>query len=86
MENIRFSLLGFGDSNYKSFCHSSKILERNLIRLKATKFIETVYNDDAIYNSEIINDWIDSIIDFFINHKSNVIKWFINSMNNHIID
>ena len=36
--------------------------------------------------SEIINDWIDSIIDFFINHKSNVIKWFINSMNNHIID
>ena len=55
LENITYSLIGFGDSNYKSYCHSSKILERRFKRFKATQFIQTVFNDEAIDGTDTIN-------------------------------
>jgi len=84
MDNINYSLLGFGDSNYRSFCHSSKVLDRRLHRLGATKFKETVFNDDAINDSEIIDKWIDDMIVYLKNYKSSMIKWFVKSMSNKI--
>jgi sulfite reductase alpha subunit-like flavoprotein len=80
LENITYSLVGFGDSNYKSYCHSSKILERRLKRFKATRFMPTIFNDDAIDGTDTINKWIDDIIDYLKNHKVTLMSWFLKSI------
>ena len=83
LKNINYSLLAFGDSNYKSFCHSSKILDRKFNQLGAKKFKETVYNDDAIDNNTI-DTWINEIIEILKKHKTNIFNWFIQSINDKL--
>jgi methionine synthase reductase len=80
LENINYCLIGFGDSNYKSYCHSSKVLERRLKRFKSTQFMETIFNDDAIDGNDTINKWIKNIIDYLLQHKTSLISWFLQSI------
>ena len=78
LDHINYALLGFGDSNYRSFCASSKVLDRRFMKLGATKFMDTVFNDEAIYNS--VDDWLENIVKFLREFKKSVVSWFIDSM------
>ena len=80
LDNINYCLLGFGDTNYNSFCHSSKILDRLLKRRNATKFIETQFNDESFNSNETINNWINEVVLYLKNYKNTLFDWFINSM------
>ena len=80
LDNITYCLLGFGDSNYRSYCHSSKVLDRILKKKKATKYIETQYNDDAICSNEIIDSWMEEVITYLNQYKNTLWDWFITSM------
>jgi sulfite reductase alpha subunit-like flavoprotein len=80
IENISYTLFGFGDSNYRSYCHSSKILERRLKRFKATQFMPTTFNDEATNGTDVINKWIEDIINYFKNHKVTLMSWFLKSI------
>mgnify|MGYP003389198461 FL=1 len=80
LENINYCLIGFGDSNYKSYCHSSKVLERRFRRFKAKQFMKTVFNDDAIDGNDTIDKWIKNVIDYLLQHKTSLLSWFLQSM------
>ena len=80
LDNINYCLLGFGDSNYNSFCHSSKVLDRLLKKRKAIKFIETEFNDDSLNSNKTIDAWMEKVILYLQNYKSTLFNWFINSM------
>ena len=80
LHTTQYCLLGFGDSNYNSFCHSSKVLSRMLKRLGATTFIDTKYNDDSINSTEMIDTWMERVIEYLSNYKHSVWDWFIHSM------
>ena len=80
LNNINYCLLGFGDSNYNSFCHSSKILDRLLKKKNATKFIETVFNDGSVSSNEVIDDWMEAVVLYLKNYKNTLFDWFIKSM------
>lgn len=80
LENISYTLLGFGDSNYKSFCHCLKVLERRLKRFKATQFMPTTFNDEATNGTDVIDKWIRDIMDYLKNHKVTLMSWFLKSI------
>ena len=80
LKNIKYCILGFGDSNYNSYCRPAKILDKKLRALQATKFIKTVCNDDAIHNTDIVDKWLENIINYLTEYKSKLIKWFVKSM------
>ena len=80
LENIKYCILGFGDTNYNSYCRPAKILDKKLLSLQATKFIKTVCNDDAIHNTDIVDKWLENIINYLTDYKSNLIQWFLKSM------
>jgi sulfite reductase alpha subunit-like flavoprotein len=80
LTNINYALIGFGDSNYRSYCHSSKYLNRRLHKLKATQFLETHYNDEA--TGDQVDEWLNKVLEYLKNYKRNILSWFMNSMNN----
>ena len=80
LDNINYCLLGFGDSNYNSFCHSSKVLDRLLKKRKAIKFIETEFNDDSLNSNKTIDAWMEKVVLYLQNYKNTLFDWFINSM------
>ncbi len=58
---IKYFLVGFGDSNYNSFCHSAKCLDRKLKFLKAKEVMPMVLIDDAVYDVDNTKKWIDDV-------------------------
>lgn len=77
---IRYSLFAFGDSNYRSFCHAGKIIDRLLKSNGASKFMDTEYHDDAIDENEKIDNWIKKNINYIIDFKDNLFDWFIKAI------
>jgi len=80
LSHIHYCLLGLGDSNYNSFCHSSKILDRLLKRKNATKFLKTCFNDDCVQSNETIDKWMTNVITHLNDYKITLWKWFVQSM------
>ncbi len=58
---IKYFLVGFGDSNYNSFCHSAKCLDRRLKLLKAKEVMPMVLIDDAVYDVDNTKKWINDV-------------------------
>ena len=61
ISQIEYRVCGFGDSNYRNFCHSSKCLYRLLQRVFVNQGDLTLI-DDAIDDDTKINQWITSIV------------------------
>ena len=80
LANINYCLFGFGDSNYNSFCHSSKVLDKLLKKKNAVKFIETEFNDDSLNSNNTIDNWMEKVVIYLQNYKNTLFDWFINSM------
>ncbi len=69
--NFNYALIGFGDSNYRSFCHTSKCLSRVLKKLQAEEIFPLTKIDDATDNCEKIDKWIEDIC-LLLSDKENV--------------
>ena len=69
--NFNYALIGFGDSNYRSFCHTSKCLSRVLKKLQAEEIFPLTKIDDATDNCEKIDKWIEDIC-LLLDNKENV--------------
>jgi sulfite reductase alpha subunit-like flavoprotein len=65
-KNMKYIILGLGDSNYADFCGFAKKLDKRLLDLHASKIYDTFYIDSVI--NEIDNqfdDWISKILCVF---------------------
>ena len=79
--NFQYGLIGFGDSNYRSFCHTSKCLSRILKKLKAEEVFPLVQIDDALDDSPKIEQWIEDVYVFLKKKQSEVQNIFTRLMN-----
>ncbi|XP_023211645.1 methionine synthase reductase-like, partial [Centruroides sculpturatus] len=61
LKGVYYTLLALGDSNYNSFCHFGKILDKRLEYLGAKRFYPTGYGDDAIGLEESVEPWIEGL-------------------------
>ncbi|XP_062519373.1 methionine synthase reductase-like [Corticium candelabrum] len=60
-KNLKFALLGLGDSNYTNFCNFSKMLNKRLTELGATPFYDTGYADDAVGLERVVEPWTEGL-------------------------
>ena len=79
-DTINYSLFAFGDSNYRSFCHAGKTLDRILKSNGGVKFMETEYFDDAIDENQKIELWMENNINYITDYKNNLYDWFVKIM------
>ena len=78
---IKYSLIGFGDSNYRSFCHTSKCLSRKLKKADAEEIFPLVEIDDAMNHTPKIDKWIDDVCSFLTTKQTEASSIFTRLMN-----
>ena len=61
LANLRFCVLGLGDTNYDKFCHMGKQLDRRLPQLGANKFYETGLADEGVGLESVVEPWIEGL-------------------------
>jgi sulfite reductase alpha subunit-like flavoprotein len=62
-KNMKYIILGLGDSNYVNFCGFAKKIDKRLLDLNASKICDTFYFDSAINETdEQFDVWISKII------------------------
>lgn len=79
---IKYSLIGFGDSNYRSFCHTAKCLSRKLKKAEAEEIFPMVLIDDALDHSPKIDKWIEDVSLFLTTKQTEASSIFTRLMNN----
>jgi sulfite reductase alpha subunit-like flavoprotein len=63
-KNIKYIILGLGDSNYADFCGFAKKLDKRLLDLDAHKIYDTCYIDSVLNETEEqFDEWASKIID-----------------------
>lgn len=66
-KNMKYIILGLGDSNYVDFCGFAKKLDKRLLDLNSSKIYDTFYIDSAINETdEQFDEWISKIIGVLI--------------------
>jgi len=62
-KNMKYIILGLGDSNYVDFCGFAKKLEKRLLDLNSCKMYDTVYIDSVLNETdEQFDQWVSKII------------------------
>lgn len=62
--NMKYIILGLGDSNYIHYCGFAKKIDKRLLDLNASKIYDTFYIDSAINETEQQFDiWVSKIVD-----------------------
>jgi sulfite reductase alpha subunit-like flavoprotein len=62
-KNMKYILLGLGDSNYTNYCGFAKKIDKRLLDLNAYKIYDTFYIDSVINETEEQFDiWISKIM------------------------
>ena len=80
VNNIQYSLLALGDSNYKHFCHAGKIIDRLLRFSGAKNFNQITLFDDAIDDNDVIEKWLNNNKKCVIEYRHKLFNWFIKSI------
>ncbi|KAJ3011567.1 UNVERIFIED_CONTAM: hypothetical protein HDU68_001628 [Siphonaria sp. JEL0065] len=57
----KFAVLALGDTNYTNFCQTGKRIERRLIELGATTFVNKGLADDATGLEAVIDPWVSNL-------------------------
>lgn len=78
--DFEYCIIGFGDSNYRSFAHTSKCLSRKLERLAGKPFQKQAVIDDAFDSSEQLENALKETVDFIHEKKTEINNWFVNKM------
>ena len=68
--NIKYSILALGDTNYENFCGPGKLMDKRMKDLGAECIIPLACADDATNAEETINEWLNQVVHFC--KKSNV--------------
>jgi sulfite reductase alpha subunit-like flavoprotein len=64
-KNMKYILLGLGDSNYTHYCGFSKKIDKRLLDLNASKLYDNFYIDSVINETDQQFDlWVKEIISF----------------------
>lgn len=63
-QNIKYSVLALGDTNYSNFCGPGKFINKRMQELGAECIIPLACADDASDAEKTINDWINNVINF----------------------
>lgn len=84
LPQVKYILIGFGDTNFNSFCGGSKKIHRELRRLGCQMTCQPVFIDDAIENGTNIEKWIDDTIHFIHSAEKKVQSWFMKSISSYI--
>jgi len=62
-KNMKYIILGLGDSNYTDYCGFAKKIDKRLLDLNACKIYDTFYIDSALNETEEQFDiWINKMI------------------------
>lgn len=61
LENLRYSILGLGDTNYSNFCNCGKNVNKRLQELGATPFMAPAWADDGTGLEIVVEPWIESL-------------------------
>ena len=80
--NSEYIICGFGDSNYRSFCHPAKSLHRLAKRKKFQEALPLTLIDDAFQSEPQINEWLQKTRNFiktkWNNQKFSLINFLLN--------
>ncbi|XP_071942940.1 methionine synthase reductase-like [Antedon mediterranea] len=60
--NLRYTILGLGDSNYSNFCQNPKNFDLRFQQLGAQHFYSMGFADDAIGLEIVVEPWIDGLL------------------------
>ena len=61
--NMKYIILGLGDSNYADFCGFAKKIDKRLLNLNASKICDTFFIDFAMNETdEQFDEWVNKII------------------------
>ncbi|KAJ3354718.1 hypothetical protein GGF32_002397 [Allomyces javanicus] len=58
---IKYALLGLGDTNYSNFCGAAKRLEKRVSELGASRYYASAFADDATGLEETIDPWVEGL-------------------------
>ena len=61
LQNISYTILGLGDSNYSQFCNGPKTIHEKLLSLGAKTFYEPKWADDGVGLDIVVEPWIDGL-------------------------
>ncbi|KRX87307.1 putative methionine synthase reductase [Trichinella pseudospiralis] len=70
LSNLKFALLGLGDSNYNTFCGAPKALEKLLLQLHAKAFYPTGYCDEAVETATVAEPWICGLLELLLSKEN----------------
>jgi len=65
LKNVKFSILGLGNSNYDKFCQMGKNLDKKLNELGGQRLLNLYCADEATNFEEIIEEFNDKILNIF---------------------
>jgi sulfite reductase alpha subunit-like flavoprotein len=59
--NIKYAVLGLGDTNYDKFCYMGKAIDKRIYELGGERILNIFCADEANDMDVIIEDWIENI-------------------------
>ena len=80
IDNLKYTVLAIGDSNYEDFCYAGKRLDILLKNAGGVSFKPITLFDDSIHDNEEIESWIEESKQYVSKYKNNLYNWFIKSM------
>jgi sulfite reductase alpha subunit-like flavoprotein len=74
-QDVPYTVLGLGDTNYDKFCHMGKIIDKRLAELGGKKFMDGTWVDEATGLEEPIEAWKIKVFDLVMSINDDTFQW-----------
>jgi sulfite reductase alpha subunit-like flavoprotein len=61
-QNVKFAVLGLGDTNYDQFCATGKVLDKKLAELGGTRWMPLACADEATGLEDVVEPWTETVL------------------------